>query len=415
MTIDLFPEATRTAGLERMKAFAPKMGREYASGRNADPGAELLLDNDEGAVSVLSPFVRHRLVTEREAVETALSRFSYSTAEKFIQEVCWRTYWKGWLELRPSIWRDYLEARDHALRNVEHDSDLRERFETAITGRTGLECFDHWIGELKDTGYLHNHTRMWFASIWVYTLDLPWALGADIFMKHLADADAASNTLSWRWVCGLQTKGKTYLARASNIARYTNGRFNPQWQLATDAPALDGPPHPPASMLAAEEPIIGERIGFLITDEDCHPMETLSGMPSPVAIASVFTADTRSPNGAGAVEFSKAALADASQRVSNETGLEVSVLSPAELKAWADENELDAVVTSWIPTGPTRDAVTSTGISLTERRRTWDNAFWPHATRGFFPFKEKIPSVLADLGMDVAPPRRKSSKKRAHR
>ncbi len=88
-------------------------------------------------------------------------------------------------------------------------------------------------------GYLHNHARMWFASIWIFTLRLPWVLGADFFMRHLCDGDPASNTLSWRWVAGLHTRGKTYLARASNIATYTGGRFTPQdHDLAAFAPPL---------------------------------------------------------------------------------------------------------------------------------------------------------------------------------
>jgi deoxyribodipyrimidine photo-lyase len=66
------------------------------------------------------------------------------------------------------------------------------------------------VQELVETGYLHNHARMWFASIWIFTLRLPWELGADFFLRHLLDGDAASNTLSWRWVAGLHTKGKHY-------------------------------------------------------------------------------------------------------------------------------------------------------------------------------------------------------------
>ena len=95
-------------------------------------------------------------------------------------------------------------------------------------GATGIDCFDAWARELVATGYLHNHARMWFASIWIFTLRLPWELGADFFLRHLIDGDPASNTLSWRWVAGLQTAGKTYLATAENIARFTGGRFAPQ-------------------------------------------------------------------------------------------------------------------------------------------------------------------------------------------
>ena len=93
-------------------------------------------------------------------------------------------------------------------------------------GATAIEPFNDWVRELKETGYLHNHARMWFASIWIHTLELPWYLGADFFLKHLLDGDEAVNTLSWRWVAGLHTKGKTYLARASNIEKYTNGRYS---------------------------------------------------------------------------------------------------------------------------------------------------------------------------------------------
>ena len=92
---------------------------------------------------------------------------------------------------------------------------------------------------------------MWFASIWIFTLRLPWALGADFFLRHLIDADAASNTLSWRWGAGLQTVGKTYLARTENIARYTNGRFAPRG-LAHDGTQLilsrEGMGRPPTAL-----------------------------------------------------------------------------------------------------------------------------------------------------------------------
>ena len=71
---------------------------------------------------------------------------------------------------------------------------------------------------------MHNHARLWFASIWIFTLKLPWELGAAFFLEHLHDGDPASNTLSWRWVAGLHTKGKNYVASADNIEKFTDGK-----------------------------------------------------------------------------------------------------------------------------------------------------------------------------------------------
>ena len=206
----------------------PLAGQHYAVGRNTDPGPGAV-----GAVSRLSACLRYRLVTEREVVAAVLGRQGLGAAEKFVQEVLWRTYWKGWLEMRPAVWARFLEMRE---RERQHFRNARA-LAAAEGGMTGIEGFDDWARELVETGYLHNHARMWFASIWIFTLRLPWALGADFFLRRLIDADAASNTLSWRWVAGLQTVGKTYLAPADNIARYTGGRFAPKG-LASEAVAL---------------------------------------------------------------------------------------------------------------------------------------------------------------------------------
>ena len=107
----------------------------------------------------------------------------------------------------PKIWREFLGDLDSL--GYQRNS---EKYEKAVLGLTGIECYDNWVNELKDKNYLHNHTRMWFASIWIYTLHLPWQLGAELFLEHLHDADPASNTLSWRWVAGIHTQNKQYIA-----------------------------------------------------------------------------------------------------------------------------------------------------------------------------------------------------------
>jgi deoxyribodipyrimidine photo-lyase len=126
-----------------------------------------------------------------------------------------------WLEQHPVVWRNYRNAVDNLAARLEADPNLNQRYVAAISGQTGIACFDAWVDELIETGYPHNHARMWFASIWLFRLRRPWQLGVDFFYRHLLDGDPASNTLGWRWVCGLHTKGKAYLARAANIAKFT--------------------------------------------------------------------------------------------------------------------------------------------------------------------------------------------------
>ena len=197
----------------RLNDFIENNIHEYANKRNFDFGPE-----NRSNISYLSPFISHRLLFEYDIAKKVLSKFPYLKVEKFIQEIFWRTYWKGWLELRPDVWSDYKLSLD--------DLDKDDRYHEAIEGRTNIDCFNDWVHELKSKNYLHNHARMWFASIWIFTLDLPWQLGAQFFLEHLYDGDAASNTLSWKWVAGLQTKGKHYIARPDNIQKFTNGRYN---------------------------------------------------------------------------------------------------------------------------------------------------------------------------------------------
>ena len=185
--------------------------KDYSSQRNYDFGPK-----SRENTSILSKYISHRIINEYDLVREILSQHNLQKVDKFIQEVFWRVYWKGWLEHRSEVWRDFVDS---------DPTHSEEEYKKAINGETGIECFDDWVKELKTENYLHNHTRMWFASIWIFTLNLPWELGARFFMKHLFDGDAASNTLSWRWVAGIQTQGKNYLARESNIRKFTNQRY----------------------------------------------------------------------------------------------------------------------------------------------------------------------------------------------
>jgi len=203
---------SREKALESLDFFINNDIVNYSSKRNYD-----FSPIERKNVSCLSPYISHRLINEYEISKKVLSKHPYQKVEKYIQEIYWRIYWKGWLELRPEVWADFIED----LKTIEES----ENYYLAINGQTKIECFNDWVKEIKEHNYLHNHTRMWFASIWIFTLGLSWQKGAEFFMKYLLDGDAASNTLSWRWVGGLQTKGKHYLAQSWNISKFLKKQY----------------------------------------------------------------------------------------------------------------------------------------------------------------------------------------------
>jgi deoxyribodipyrimidine photo-lyase len=384
-------DASRAAGLVRLNAFLPRAGLAYARDRNRDlPGHH--------AVSGLSPYIRHRLVLESEVADAALATHGAQEAEKFLSEVYWRTYWKGWLELRPRIWQDYKQGLQAALNRTATESGLRKEWQAACEGRTGIDGFDHWAQELVETGYLHNHARMWFASIWIFTLRLPWELGADFFLRHLLDGDPASNTLSWRWVGGLHTPGKTYLATAENIAKNTNRRFAPAG-LATQTYPLRAPA-PPA---AGPAPIgddwpRSENIALLLHEDDLDAGWLLARI-NPVATALAACPADRSPLTVAphVTAFTAAALTDAATRLPANASTFMGGDLVGDLHKWALKSGADSVLTPYAPTGPMADVLAALakklatdGITLTRALRPYDAALWPHATHGFFRFREAI-------------------------
>ena len=203
---------TRKEALDSMERYIENNISDYTAKRNFDFGPQ-----NRKNISCLSPYITHRLISEYEVAKKTLSKYPYQKVEKFIQEIFWRVYWKGWLELRPKVWTDFVEDT----KNIENTNE----YEKAINGETNIDCFNDWVKELKENNYLHNHARMWFASIWIFTLKLPWQKGAEFFLRELYDGDAASNTLSWRWVAGIQTKGKNYIAQNWNINKFTINKY----------------------------------------------------------------------------------------------------------------------------------------------------------------------------------------------
>jgi deoxyribodipyrimidine photo-lyase len=389
-------EPTRAAAQARLTEFLPSAGR-YASERNfVRPGHD--------HVACISPWVQKRLLLESAIVAATLEAWTFPAVEKFVQEVYWRTYWKGWLERRPAAWTRWVEAVPRLRDGLR--GERRSTYDAAITGRTGIAGFDDWARELVATGYLHNHARMWFASIWIFTLRLPWELGAAFFYEHLLDGDAASNTLSWRWVAGLQTPGKTYLARADNIARYTDGRIAlaPD-QLAAEAFAISEPPLPQVQSPtdAPSRTASGERTGLWLHPEDLTPEvgelagETIAAInaawPTTLAVRAGWSERVSA--------WTQAALIDGAARAGAFFNAQVASGATddlaTELVGWARENALRRVVTYRPFVGPWLDearvveqALAESGITLTWRRRAWDTELFPQATRGYFPFWEQI-------------------------
>ncbi len=385
---------TRADALARLAQFVPHAGADYAARRNLDQGP-----GHHAAVSRLSAALTRRTITEAEVLAPVLAMHG-DAAAAFVSEVFWRTYFKGWLEARPIVWQHWLAALDRIDARLGHDDAMAARHLSAIRGETGIDCFDHWIGELATTGYLHNWARMQVASIWIFTLGLPWELGARHFLHQLSDADAASNTLSWRWVAGLHTRGKTYLADASRIARMTGGRFHPTG-LATQARVPDATDPPPAQPpRAATAPAPDAPTLLWITREDCalETAPSLHGLP--VRAVVVIDRDDAPP-------ADRIALDDGLARAAAQWGVPAVRVAGAEaLAAFATECGATQVVTGRVATGPgldpmiaARGTLRRAGIVLAEHTRAWDRHAWPHATRGFFACREKIPVLLALAGL----------------
>ena len=249
---------SRAEALNNLNNFIENNLSEYSKLRNFDFGP-----TNRSNISCLSPYITHGVINELEVINKSLKKLPFAKVEKFIQEVLWRVYWKGCLELRPNVWTDFLLE----LKEVKKEFNNNQNYLNAVEGKTNIDCFNQWVMELKEKNYLHNHTRMWFASIWIFTLELPWQLGAEFFMQHLYDGDAASNTLGWRWVAGIQTQGKHYLASEWNIKKFSNNRFQ-NIKLNENAPPKVSEKSYPLIKQQFNNPKIIERKNLLIFENN---------------------------------------------------------------------------------------------------------------------------------------------------
>ncbi len=397
-------QPSRRHALHCLAEFVPRAGQEYARKRNYDYGP-----TGHHHVSKLSPFIRCRAITESEVVEAVLGTHTLHHAEKFIQEVCWRTYWKGWLELRPRTWTDYLES----LPALKHAYATNPLYRAAIHGETNSPTFNAFAHELTQTGYVHNHARMWMASIWIFTFDLPWQLGADLFFQHLLDGDPASNTLSWRWVAGQHTRGKCYIARSSNIEKYTEGRLGTAEAFNEQPAGIEAESAPPAiqSLSADDVAPTTDRIGWIVHEEDLSIDQWL--FPETAAPHSIFIMDNRDHHkniglSDKVTAFRNGLLQDFAQRGESFAPDVRHQRSTSEaIRQWIQDTGIKAVLLARPSTGmwqkPVEEAINvlgKLGVTAHQQRHPWDSLCYPHATSGYFKFKKKIPQFLKPVQRD---------------
>ncbi len=403
--------------MDRWRGFAPKASRYAALRNRVEPG--------HPHVSRLSPWVRSRLVTTEELVGTLLSTHRFGAVEKLVQELVWRDYWKGWLEWRPGVWLAYQDALRRVLR--EGPASVLDRADAVMAGRGGVAVMDRFARELVETGYLHNHARMWWAGYWCHVERLPWVLGADFFYRHLLDADPASNTLGWRWVAGLQTRGKAYLPRRSNLERYGA----PEWLSDTrgierlDDHVVTACPleaeAPAARVRWASLPEVPDvtpgRWGLWVHGEDLTPELSALGRLKPGLIVTVMDARVLHGHRPSALrlDWMKEGLADARHRAAAHWDCPVLQVEagaegfPEALARLGSAHGLEGWVAMRPSVGPLGDAVEGiehalarAGLGMKWCRRRWDEAMWAHAHAGFFPFWEKVAPRLAEAARGSA-------------
>lgn len=371
---------SRAKALKQLDTFVENNLALYARDRNFDFGPD-----KRSNTSCLSPYVTHGVLSEKEIIKEAIKKFPFSKIEKFIQEVLWRTYWKGWLERRPSLWTDFVND----LENLKKDFQNNKILKNAINGNTDIECFNDWVNELKKTGYLHNHARMWFSSIWIFTLDLPWQLGAEFFMKHLKDGDPASNTLSWRWTAGLQTKGKNYVAQEWNIKKFTNQRYEKVKLNENATPIVSDKEYIQINPEFDNSEITEDQTLLIFDNQLCFEESDFKNYKFKKIILIKNTNLTRSIElDECLVKFKSDLIADQQTRLQDKFEVEIRDIS------YLKNFDLFNAIALYPGIGENFDFLNENKINLKFLYREFDQITNQYCNKGFFNFKKFIPKIL---------------------
>ena len=371
---------SRTFAEELMNEFIENNLVNYSKLRNFDYGPD-----KRSNVSCLSPYVTHGVISEVELIQKSLNKYSFVKNEKFIQEIMWRTFWKGWMELRPDVWADYLLKLNQIKDKYKNDQDYKK----AVEGSTEIQCFNEWVGELKENNYLHNHARMWFASIWIFTLELPWQLGAEFFMQHLYDGDPASNTLGWRWVAGIQTQGKNYLASEWNIKKFTDNRFK-NIKLKENASPKKVEKFYPILKKDFINPDIEEGKNLLVFENSLslELSELINNKFNKIKLITNHNQNRKIKLSEKTMNFKTQLFEDQKKRLKDKS-LECEILDVSEIEDIADSYLLYPTV------GETLDYIESKKFSEVKfLYRKLDQFSWQYCNKGFFNFKNYIPKII---------------------
>ena len=371
---------SRTFAEELMNVFIENNLVNYSKLRNFDYGPD-----KRSNVSCLSPYVTHGVISEVELIKKSLNKYSFAKNEKFIQEIMWRTFWKGWMELRPDVWTDYLSELNQIRDKYKNDQDYKK----AIEGRTEIQCFNEWVGELKENNYLHNHARMWFASIWIFTLELPWQLGAEFFMQHLFDGDPASNTLGWRWVAGIQTQGKNYLASEWNIKKFTDNRFK-NIKLKENTSPKKVEKFYPILKKDFINPDIEEGKNLLVFENSLslELSELINNKFNKIKLITNQNQNRQIKLSEKTMNFKTQLFEDQKKRLKDKS-LECEILDISKIEDIADSYLLYPTV------GETLDYIESKKFSEVKfLYRELDQFSWQYCSKGFFNFKNYIPKII---------------------
>ncbi|MDC1133517.1 FAD-binding domain-containing protein [Alphaproteobacteria bacterium] len=365
--------------IKNINYFCNETIKNYSSKRN------FVLGSPHINVSKLSPYIRRRLISEEQILKKIIKNKSDFKIDKFVIQLFWRTYFRGWLETHPWVYEQYE----------------KENKSYNIPSKTGIKCFDSWTEELIETGYLHNHARMWYASIWIFTLNKSWQSGAYFFENNLLDWCPASNTLGWRWVAGLHTINKHYVATENNINFFTNFEFKPQKQINEKViPIKYDFLNNEALIFSYKETKLSnvlQNIGIILNNNDLSLNLVLDDLNLSYDACVFKNSEKKIYKNNLIIKFEESIFNDVIKR-----NINFSIKEDFEsLLKWVQIKKIKNLVVPYETVGNTilknsafLKKINENKIKIIFYLRKWDEKAFPFAQKGFFKFKKKIPSLL---------------------